>query len=721
MIAYLALLISVAEATSDSVTSTRVIFPALTTSLQDDATTLWTNPSNFSFSPSLTNAVAIKKQNDLTSFAFAKQIGILGYGVFYTKTPTYGTWWSASSALAIKLDKNLSISTTSTWHSVETLDDNFVRWDTGVSWRPLQWLGFAGALNNIGSSQTSLTPERLIVGTGMSFVNNRLQLALDYVTSTTTLEQLGLFQGTMRFTPLKGINVQVQANDQRDVGVGLQFGYGLGQLGGFAKASNLSEYTLVHTRGIQDTSALKSGRKIAAFVLDGGIPYQSEGGLFSSSQETYMSFLSRLHKAANDPGIKGLYIRIESLNLSTAQIEEIRQELLKARDLGKKVIIYAQGSVGNGEYYLASAASELLAHPSGSIELIGLHSERIYLNELLNEVGVEPEFVKRAEYKSSPEQYTHREGSAASKEQTSLLLDDVFNHMTKEIAQNRGIPFETVHTLIDNAPFSNEQALKKDLVDQLLYEDELEEFLEEEFGTFLWMEDNYGYTRPDGWESNPEIAIIQITGVIMGGESQSPGLLGGGYTAGSKTIVGQINEAKDDDAVKAIVLRVDSPGGSAFASDQIWRAVTQAKEEKPIIVSMGGVAASGGYYVAAAADAIFAEETTITGSIGVYSGKFNANTLMQYLKINVEKEDRGKHASLYSTFDGWSDSERAKMEEQVEITYQQFKSIVSDGRGLDLEAVEEVARGRVWSGTSAKNVGLVDTNGGLIEVIEYVS
>ena len=395
--------------------------------------------------------------------------------------------------------------------------------------------------------------------------------------------------------------------------------------------------------------------------------------------------------------------------------------MLECRERGKKVIVYANGSIGNGEYYIASAASELIAHPAGSVELIGLHSERIYFHELMMEVGIEPEFVKRAEYKSAPEQYTHREGSEASKEQTSELLDAIFGHMTTEIAQNRNIPVETLVALIDQAPFANTQAKDKQLVDHLLYEDEVEDFLDEEFGILHFMEDNYGYSRPDGWESDPEIAIIPITGVIMPGVSQSPGLLGGGFSAGSKTIVGQINEAADDDAVKAIILRVDSPGGSAFASDQIWRAVTQAKSEKPVVVSMGGVAASGGYYVSAAADAIFAEETTITGSIGVYSGKFNAHSLLQYLKINVESEDRGAHASLYSTFEGWNESQRAKMEEQVELTYQQFKTVVSDGRGLDMDQVQEVARGRVWAGTAAKEVGLVDETGGIYDAISYAA
>ena len=706
---------------SDSFVTTAEAFPALSSALQDDATTLWTNPSNFAFAPAVTKGLAVTQKNGNTGFAFAKQVGILGYGLHYSQHETLGAWWSASSALALKLDKHLSLSTTSTWHSVEVQDDSFVEWDVGMSWRPLQWLGLAGAINNLGSPQTALTPERLLLGGGLSLLDNRLQLGIDYVTNTKDLDVIGNVQSTLRLRPVKGLGIQVQAQNLDEVGVGLQVGYGLGELGGFANTSSLDEISITHLSGVNDQSLLKKGRRIASFTLDGSLPYQTTSGLFQSGGETYLSFLRRLHSASKDPSVKGIFLQIDQLGLSTAQIEELRNILIDCRDHGKKVIVYANGSIGNGEYYLASAASELIAHPAGSVELIGLHSERIYFNELMMEVGIEPEFVKRSEYKSSPEQYTHREGSEASKEQTGELLDAVFGHMTTEIAQNRSIPVETLVTLIDQAPFANTQAKDKDLVDHLLYEDELEDFLDEEFGLFHWMESNYGYSRPDGWESDPEIAIIPITGVIMPGVSQSPGLLGGGFSAGSKTIVGQINEAADDDAVKAIILRVDSPGGSAFASDQIWRAVTQAKLEKPVVVSMGGVAASGGYYVSAAADAIFAEETTITGSIGVYSGKFNAHSLLQYLKINVESEDRGAHASLYSTFDGWDESQRAKMEEQVELTYQQFKTVVSDGRELEMEKVEEVARGRVWAGTAAKEVGLVDENGGIYDAISYAA
>ena len=705
--------------TSFALAQTNTIFPTQTSTLQDDASTIWTNPANFAFAPYLTKIYAVKLTDTNNSFAFARQMGILGLGVHYANTEQTGAWWSVSSALSLKLDKHLSFGTTNTWNSLEKQNDSFTKWDVGLGWRPLHWIGFGANINNIGSPQTSLTPERLMLGTGLSTAQNRLQLGVDYVSnSTDVFSTMGNIQTTLRVRPTQGVSVQVQSTNFQDITGGISIGYGYGEIGGYG--SNTNEFTMVHTSGINDTSVVARGRRVAYFNLDNSIQYeQTSGFLQGSSGETYFSLLNRIHQACMDPAVKGIFVDIDAVPLSLAQVDEIRTELLAARQRGKTVLVYLDGSADNKSYYLATAASEIYAHPAGSVEIIGLHSERMYLKGLFEQVGIEPEFVKRAAYKSAPEQYTNTTGSDASKEQSTALLDDMFGLFVGNIADARGISKETVLELVNNAPFSTEQATQKGLVDKAVYDDEMEDILDDKFGIFHRLEGDYGYERPDGWSTNSEIAVIGITGVIMPGKSQTPGVFGGEFTAGSETIVGQLHEAAEDSAVKAIVIRVDSPGGSAFASDQIWRAVSLAKKEKPVIISMGGVAASGGYYVSAGADAIFAEASTITGSIGVYSGKFNAQGLLAMLHVNVESEDRGENAALYSTFQPWTESQRAKMEEQVELTYQQFKTVVSTGRSLDMDAVEKIAQGHVWSGSKALEIGLVDKNGGLFDAIQY--
>ena len=227
-------------------------------------------------------------------------------------------------------------STTSTWHSIEIEDDSFVEWDIGLSWRPLQWLGLSGAINNLGSPQTAITPERLLLGGGFSLLDNRLQVGIDYVTNTKDLDIVGNVQSTLRIRPMKGLGIQLQALNLDEIGVGLQLGYGLGEVGGYANTSSLDDLSLTHTSGINDQSLWKKGRRIATFTLDGGLPTKRHPDCFQASEETYLSFLRRLHKASETPVSKGIFLQIEQLGLSTAQIEEVRSILLECRESGKK-------------------------------------------------------------------------------------------------------------------------------------------------------------------------------------------------------------------------------------------------------------------------------------------------------------------------------------------------------------------------------------------------
>ena len=696
------------------------MFPAISASLQDDATTLWNNPANFSFSPKSSRAYVANFSENRNSFGFARQLGILGTGLQYSNDINAGDWWSFGTALALKLDDHLSFGTTSTWHSIDAAGDNFVSWDLGLGYRPLQWLGFGASWNNIGSNAPGQMTEAIAISSGISLLDTRLQLGVDYISEPASItEELGDIRYTVRTFPLKGLSLQLQGKGSEEIGVGLNLGHGYGTIGGYSTFGDEVSHSFVGTNGVDDTSIFARGRRVAYFEMKESIPYQSSSSLFSSPTETYFSFYNRVHKASTDPAIKGLVFHIHNLSFSLAQLQELRRELEEAKRRGKKVLIYLEGSPGNGENDFASAASKVYLHPAGSLELTGLQSERMYYKGLLDQLGIKAEFVRKSDYKSSPEQYTHSKGSEASKEQTKELLDSIYKHLTTEIGKKRSLPDTTVTTLIDSAPFTAQQALNKGFVDELMYADEFKATLDTEFGDFHRVEDNYGHQSPSGWKHNSEIALIPITGVITPGKSQAPGLFGGSFNAGATTIVAQLEEAADDSAVKAIVIRVDSPGGSAFASDQIWRAVELAKREKPVIVSMGGMAASGGYYVAAPANAIFAEDTTITGSIGVYSGKFNVRGLASMLHVNVETEQRGKNASIYSSFVPWDEDQRQKMEDHAEDTYIRFKTVVSKGRGLTMEQVEEVAQGHVWSGIKAQEIGLVDNIGGLFEAIDY--
>jgi protease-4 len=300
------------------------------------------------------------------------------------------------------------------------------------------------------------------------------------------------------------------------------------------------------------------------------------------------------------------------------------------------------------------------------------------------------------------------------------LADELFNILIEDISAAREADRATVENWINGGPWTAKEALKQQIIDGIVYPDELEDELASLYGDTFPVEPVQEVGDYDSaWVAQAKIAMIYITGAIVSGETPGGGLFDFGPTAtGSRTIVRALSQAAEDPRVKGILIRVDSPGGSSYASDEIARKIDQLqKNDVPIVISMGGVAASGGYYVSAGADAIWAEPSTITGSIGVYSGKFSTAPLFDMLGINTTTITRGAGSTIYSSNKGWTAQQRARMEVLVGDIYDQFKTRVSVGRELDLAEVEAIAQGRVWSGRQAKEIGLVDNLGGLEEAL----
>ncbi|MFN7146563.1 MAG: signal peptide peptidase SppA, partial [Myxococcota bacterium] len=393
--------------------------------------------------------------------------------------------------------------------------------------------------------------------------------------------------------------------------------------------------------------------------------------------------------------------------------------LKRARDNGKPVEVGHDGEASNAGYLLATACDRVYLHPAGQLDLVGLGAETMYLRGALELVGVEAQYAKRGQFKSAPEQWTESRSTDPARAQMNDLLDDLSQGLVEGIAVGRGKSPDEIDALIDKGPFTSDEAVKNGLVDGLAYPDELQEKLSGAFPDGFHRDERYG-TAPDmsGWEPQRAVAVVVVDGVIASGESSPGGLLGGEAT-GSETIVQALDQARRTDAIKAVVLRVDSPGGSAFASDEIWRAIERVQGEgKPVVVSMGGYAASGGYYVAAGADAIYALPSTVTGSIGVYGGKYSGKALFEKLDIHTEQISRGRNAGMYSMSRPFDDVEFAALDRMIGDTYRQFKDKVQDGRQLAPEKVEAVAQGRVWSGRDARDQGLVDEHGGFFDAVD---
>ncbi|MBL8617368.1 MAG: signal peptide peptidase SppA [Deltaproteobacteria bacterium] len=719
----------------DAATAIRPALPAYSLAGDDGAGAVFTNPANLGLDPDPSYHMQLRRgfgaQSDM-GFAGAFNLGVLGTGVtWWSPAEGYGAW-TLSESLGLNLGRGVAFGGRLNWVLPEAAGDRFLTGDLGLTWRPTPWFGAAVTEGNVGGA-ARLAGVPAVLGLGLTGrpLEDRLLVSLDVKIPHDLREVDPAVQApttvgaALRARVADGVVLRASADSVGAVGLGVELGYGGAGYGLFGSAplgedaAGPAMAAYLHAqRGDGDIRGQRP--KIAGVTIDGDVPYRAPAGFFARDQETYLHLLERLGAAGRDSSVAGVLLDLESANLDLAQVEELRRVVASLRNKGKKVVVWLGGSPGNATYLLAAGADKVFMHPAGELELIGLSAELQYFRGALDLVGIEPTVAKRSTYKSAPEAFTNTEGSEGSREQMNALLNDLSGIWAEGIASGRGREATDVWALVDGGPYSAREAEGRGLVDGLMYPDELEAKLEEIFeGEPHLVADFALDSGVNGWRAQNEIAVIYVTGAITGGESAGPGFFGGGFSTGSETVVRQLEAAKEDDAVKAVVLRIDSPGGSAFASEEIWRAVERLKkEDKAVIVSMGSVAASGGYYVAANADAIYANSSTITGSIGVYFGPLlSLEGLYDKVGIHSELYTRGRHAGMYSNSKAPDPGEFAAIDRMVGETYAQFKKRVEVGRKLSVEQVEEVARGRVWSGAAAKRNGLVDELGGFEQAI----
>ena len=417
-----------------------------------------------------------------------------------------------------------------------------------------------------------------------------------------------------------------------------------------------------------------------------------------------------LRRAAEDPRISGLAIEIHSFPADWAQVEELSDAVAAFTATGKPSVAWIE-SGGNREYSLALAANRVVVPPEGILSVIGVSAELSFLKGTLGKLGMEADYLHVGRYKSAPETYMRDEPTDPNREMITALVDARYESLLDRIATRRGVTPERAASWIDRGLFDAGAALAEGLVDTVFYASETRDRTTE-------MED---YLRSSGRAAlgaGPRVAVIPVSGVITGGESRRDPWQG--RIAGSATIVDRIREAADDPGIDAIILRVDSPGGSALDSDFIWREASEAREVVPVVVSMAGTAASGGYYVSCAADSIFAQPGTLTGSIGVYMGKIDRHAFYDKIGISRRFITRGENALMFSDAARFTDGQRVLLQRHLDEFYDRFVGLVADQRRLDPAAVDEVARGRVWTGADAVERGLVDGLGGFDRALASV-
>jgi protease-4 len=447
---------------------------------------------------------------------------------------------------------------------------------------------------------------------------------------------------------------------------------------------------------------------------------------------TLRELVSALRKGAEDEHVTGLVAHVGGPRLSLAQVQDLRDAVQVFRSSGKSAIAWTEsfGEVGGGTvpYYLATAFDEIWVQPSGELGVTGISVQATFLRGALDKAGVIPQFGKRREYKTAVDTFTEKEMTAPAKEMASRLAESAYEQIVSGIAECRQLEAAKVRELIDNAPLSAEAGREAGLVDRLGYRSDVYDALRARLGeTTALLAERYIRRGPRSlkairenlpWPQKPVVAVLRISGGISVGRNKGAGPFGG-EGAGSDTIGAALRAVGDNDKVKAVVLRVDSPGGSAVASDAIRHEVLRLRATgRPVIASMGSVAASGGYFVAMPADVVVAQPGTITGSIGVLSGKGVVRDALGRIGITQEAVSKGQNARMYSAQEEFSPEQWERLEETLDRIYADFVKKAALDRGMPEDELEKLARGRVWTGADAHERKLVDELGGLERAIQ---
>lgn len=449
------------------------------------------------------------------------------------------------------------------------------------------------------------------------------------------------------------------------------------------------------------------------------VPDDVVGQLIGRNVTTVRSFVESLRLAKRDPRITGVLLVPSSFESPFwAKVQELRDAVLDFRKSGKIVVAFLEYG-GDREYYLASAADRVFLLPTSALDLTGVASYEVFLRGTLDKLGAYADFLQIGAYKTAVNQLTEKGFTPAHREMTEALNADMYAQLVRGIAAARKKTEAEIRLLLDQGPFAPEDAVRTGLVDALAYEDQLDDRVPQlrQGGDMRRVEGNdYQRVTPRSLGVRPQsrIALVYASGVIASGKSgYDPG---NGVVVGSDTFVEQLRRLRNDDAIKAIVLRVDSPGGSSVASDVMWRELMITRDQKPsrpLVISMSDLAASGGYYISVPGHVIVAQPGTLTGSIGIFAGKFVIDGTLGKVGVTTQTVKSGKNADIYSPFARFSPEQREKVGQYMEGFYKSFITKVADGRHSTPDRIDAVAQGRVWTGAQAKDRGLVDVLGGL--------
>ena len=702
-------------------------FSSSSVSFVERSDAIWTNPAGLGLhSEGVELQSGFSLFEDNPNLRFGLSAGAGGFG--YRRGDSTGMW---SAGLALPLGKRFRLGGAYNWG-----EQKF--WNFGAQSNPLNWLALGAAL------QTGETPT-IIGGLGVRPFTDRVTLFSD-------LSYQGGFDDLkvgLGVEPVSGILLSGTATQPLNGEEGLswmagaEFGLTYVKLGATYNSDGALGINLGFSFPRYPGIRLKRpGPKVVAWVPkgrpEGPAPPVFKFAFISfgpSKSKTFYDLLTEIRDLGEHKDVEGVLLDFRGASYSLYQAEEIRAELAQLKEGGLKIVTFAEG-YGIGSYYLASVADKIWMVPTGEVSFVGMYARTLHVKGTLDKLGIEPDFYRVGEYKSAYELFEFSQSSDEDKEQLEAYLASLYDEMLGAIERDRDISrAEFEKFMNERIMVSGDTAKMLGLVDGLCLALELDSIIKEEFGEKAeriklaelkkrpkeigraWVESRKKSTLT----KQDKIALVVAEGDIVTGESGSnpiPIPLIGGKYMGSTTISEVIQKVKADKQIKAVVFRINSGGGSALASEIINRALADLAAEKPVIVSMAGVAGSGGYYIAAPADKIYADATTVTGSIGILGGKFITKGLNEKLGINRETVKLYPHADIFSPDRPFDEEEAALMQRMMDEGYAEFVGRVAEGRGMTFDEVDSVARGRIWSGPDGVEAGLVDEVGGLMDALE---
>ena len=597
----------------------------------------------------------------------------------------------------------------------------------GFTSRPWNWLSMAGKWNSVKGTNYQYYPDETItpkprdnyrIGIGLRPIGNNLTITTDLNVDMKSSGDVSTLIYGLEFWSKKGFSIAAMYDDIGNYEVGLEVGFPTLSIrnSNNYNDSNKHEFSVLvfESRMYLRETDLRSKGRYLKLSLKGDIPDEPQHRFFfSRGPRTTAEWVRLIEKARSDDSVDGIILNIGRFGGGMATVSEIRNALLRFKKDGKKIVVYSEIMTGKG-LLLASVADLLMMNPSGYLYFTGLTASISYYKGLLDKIGVEVEYVRVGRYKSAIEPFSSDSMSSAFREEIDAILDDFQKFYIAGISEGRNLSKEEIRTLQDNGPFTAKEALESKLIDKIAYEDEIDDIIKKKYGLKSISKikardyEKQKKLRRE-WSEKKKIAIIHLSGSIIPGESRSGSLLG------ARTATRVIKYARESSSIKAIILRIDSGGGTALGADIIWNELKHAKGKKPIIASFGDITASGAYYLAMPADTILAEQTTLTGSIGIFMAIPKVIELYKKLGIRQEVIRRGKHSDILSGQRKWTEEERELLQRQLNELYKDFLNKVSEGRGMTSAEVDSVGMGRLWTGEDALANGLIDVIGGIKE------